>query len=235
MRIFVSLAAADSFEFTIPAKFKNLLRLTDKQKDNTVTNVENDLSFVNTQEVVTVEHIEVKGNKITVWPAMELLDEPMSKIKLQMEKAFESWATKAFKSQSSSSSKQTIVLRPTTGPGMNYADFEDRFLYGDPKDIAKNLSKYFSLPIKAADQFDDGNSFAGCWLELVSAGKVRTVALVVKDASISDTVKFSGAKNIIMFEVGNKSQLYSGKPVVDGKAHTANRVDPLMYILKNSV
>lgn len=132
-------------------------------------------------------------------------------------------------------SKADVALKPVTGPGLPYADFEDRFLYGDPKDSAKYLSKYFSLPVQGADQFDDGNSFAGCWLEILSEGKIRTFALVVKDASISETVKFSGAKNVILFEVEDKKQLYLGKPVVIGKAYTANRVDPLMYTLKNFV
>lgn len=101
MKVLISVAAADNFEFEIPAKFGKLLKMSDKQKDELITDVENESSFVNEQEVVTVEHIEVKGNKIKVWPMMDLLDEPISGLKPKMVKAFVRWASGQLSSLSS--------------------------------------------------------------------------------------------------------------------------------------
>lgn len=91
MKILVSVSAQDNFELAIKDKFKLILKLTDKQKLAAIFG-EDESTFFNSQEVATVEDVQIKGNTIVVWPVMDFLEDSISHVKAAMQIAFDKWA-----------------------------------------------------------------------------------------------------------------------------------------------
>lgn len=88
MKILVSVSAQDNFELAIKDKFKLILKLTDKQKLAAIFG-EDESTFFNSQEIATVEDVQIKGNTIVVWPVMDFLEDSISHVKVAMQIAFD--------------------------------------------------------------------------------------------------------------------------------------------------
>lgn len=82
----------------IPAAHKKILSLKPSQIESILDDVDDDNSFINSQEVLTLDFIKVQGNKVLVYPNESLLEneDDLKGIKLkrysdEMQKALNKW------------------------------------------------------------------------------------------------------------------------------------------------
>lgn len=125
------------------------------------------------------------------------------------------------------SPREPIVV---DGGKVSYQRFEDSCLYDEPEENGKSITRKFTVltAVHEADQFSDGNSFAGCWFTTKRGNQLRTFVLTTKQACKPTNVKFSNLKKFVVFEVKNKKELYDGKATVIGDVHTADGVEVLL-------
>lgn len=79
---------------TIGPKFKAFLSLPDKQKEALLDDVEADESFINYQEILTLDSIKAKGNKVTLYPNMDYSDlSELKTAKPRLQRDLDRWLT----------------------------------------------------------------------------------------------------------------------------------------------